>query len=370
MRKRPYLKVLHIISGDLWAGAEAMAFQLLNGLQKDQNIELTVIILNQGRLLELCCSRGIRTYLIDESYFSLPAIIRKAALTCRRVRPDLIHSHRYKENIIAASVQMFCGMPKLVATQHGRMEVQHLSPLQRVKNAITYLTLNQRFAAVAAVSNDTRDYLMNECKIDADKILTISNGIDIGKVHQSAKKNRENAVIVGSAGRLFQVKNFPCMINIAHEVLKHRPNVKFLLAGDGPEKEFLSHKIQQYGLADRFKMLGHLNDMDDFYEEIDIYINTSRHEGTPMTILEAMSRGIPVLAFNHAGIKEIIKNGVDGYLIPTDDIHNFAKRIIKLSEDCETLQKIGKNAMIKIADFYSMLKMVDEYRSLYTTVNK
>lgn len=368
IRKSHPLKVLQIISGDLWAGAEAMSFQLLKGLQQDPDILLSVVLLNSGHLLDLCAAHGITTFLVDEKKLSFVNIVKYITAIAGDFEPNVIHSHRYKENMIAASVQMLCGMPRLVATQHGRMELQHLSTLHLVKKSITNFCLNRRFDAVAAVSNDTRDYLMNECKIDAKKILTIFNGLDIEKVGRPVVKNRKGTVIVGSAGRLFPVKDYPCMVDVAHEVLKHRPNVKFVLAGDGPEKGVIRNKIQQYDLTGRFKLLGHVNDMNSFYEDIDIYINTSRHEGTPMTILEAMSRGIPVLAFNHAGIKEIIDDGSDGFLIPPGAVNLFAAKIMELADNHDLFSKMGKNAFTKIVSNYSSRKMVDSYKSLYANV--
>jgi glycosyltransferase involved in cell wall biosynthesis len=345
-----------------------MAFQLLKGLQQDPDILLSVILLNRGRLLNLCSAHGITTFLVDEKKHSFLNIVNRVAAIAGKFEPGVIHSHRYKENMIAASAQVLCGMPRLVATQHGRMELLHLTSLQRVKNSVTNLRLNRRFDAVVAVSGDTRDYLMHECRVDAKKILTIFNGIETEKADTPSETNRKNKVIVGSAGRFFPVKNYTCMVDIAYEVLKHRPNVEFALAGDGPEKEVIRDKIQQYGLADRFKMHGHVNNMNAFYRNINIYINTSRHEGTPMTVLEAMSRGIPVLAFNHGGIKEIITDGTDGFLIPPGDMHLFAEKILKLAGDNDCLSEMGNNAFAKITSNYSSGKMVASYKLLYANV--
>jgi glycosyltransferase involved in cell wall biosynthesis len=360
------MRVVQIISGDLWAGAEAMAYQLLCGLAKEQDIDLFVLLLNHGKLSQSCCDAGINTCVVDERKHASASILLKSIQVIRAIQPDIIHAHRYKENIIAAIIQPFCGWPKLVSTQHGRAETHgRPSSLKRLKNVVNHAGLKWRFNAVVAVSNDTRSYLSTKCDLNGKKITTISNGIDTRQYRVQSKTLQNGKFRIASAGRLFPVKNFILMVDIANQVCKQRDSVEFVLAGDGPERKAVLDKIRIYGIKNRFRMLGNVSDMGSFYRDIDIYINTSLHEGTPMTILEAMACGKPVLTFRQAGLKEIITDGYDGYTIPPGDTELFASKILQMTDQPHMITEMGCRARDTIIDRYATGKMVSGYATLY-----
>ncbi|MFW5908731.1 MAG: glycosyltransferase family 4 protein, partial [Desulfosalsimonas sp.] len=113
---------------------------------------------------------------------------------------------------------------------------------------------------------------------------------------------------------------------------------------------------------------GHVEDMQAFYNGLDLYINTSMHEGTPMSILEAMASGLPVIAFDVAGLKEIITTGSDGFAIPEGDNSLFTSRIIELIDQPDFLETLGEKARKKIIDRYSTARMVEGYMGLYNII--
>ena len=120
------------------------------------------------------------------------------------------------------------------------------------------------------------------------------------------------------------------MVHVAKDVLRQTDRIQFLLAGDGPEKERITSLIREYQLEPAFRMTGFVDDMESFYSRLNLYINTSFHEGLPMGILEAMSYGIPVIAPKCGGLPEIIDNGIEGYLIEGRDPARFAEKCLQL----------------------------------------
>jgi L-malate glycosyltransferase len=365
------IKLLQIISGDLWAGAEAMAFQLLSGLLKEKNIDLFVFLLNQGKLLQKCNLEGIKTYLIDENINSFLKILSKSITLSIKIKPDIVHTHRYKENILASMIQPFCGMPLLISTQHGRNEAEGKpSYFQLIISDVNRISLNWRFKKIVAVSGDTKSYLLTEKRINIKKIKSIHNGIDPDHYTVQEKSSNIANIKIGSAGRLFPVKNYLQLIDIAANVIKYRGDVEFILAGDGPERNAIKRKIESLGIEKQVKLSGHLNNMKTFYGEIDLYINTSLHEGSPMTILEAMASGRPVLAFHTAGLKEIISNGLDGYTVPAGSTKLFAAKIVSLMDDRKMITQMGYAARKKIEVKYASKHMVKKYINLYQEIVK
>lgn len=357
---------MQIVSGDLWAGAEAMGYQLVSGLSNQKDIDLFVLLLNKGKLFEKCNSEGINTYLIEERKNSLLDILYKAIKLSIRIKPDIIHSHRYKENIIASIIQPFCGKPVLISTQHGRKETDgKTSLLHYLIGAANDLCLNWRFRCIVAVSNDTKNYLLSQYRMLKKKIKSIHNGVDDNFYNIKKKKSKSAEIKIGSAGRFFPVKNFSLMVDIANQVCKYRKKTDFLLAGKGPEKDVINNKIIDYNIESRFKLLGHVDNMERFYHDIDIYINTSLHEGSPMTILEAMACGKPILAFHQAGLKEIITDGFDGFTIPAGDTNLFVSKIFTLIDNPDLISQMGYNARKKIENKFTSQGMVKEYMDLY-----
>jgi len=158
------------------------------------------------------------------------------------------------------------------------------------------------------------------------------------------------------------------MVEIAKIVSKKSKNVRFVLAGDGSERDKLESIIERYGLQKSFTLIGHTENMDYFYKDLDLYINTSIHEGIPMSILEAMSYGLPVIAPEVGGIGEIIDDGVEGYLIHGRDPEDFAERCIRLVENRQLRAKMSKPAREKVIKEFSMEHMAEEYYKLYIRI--
>jgi glycosyltransferase involved in cell wall biosynthesis len=364
------ISVLHIISGDLWAGAETMAYHLLSGLKQSGEIDIQLIILKKGKLERLCRKIGIKCYLIDESKLSPLAIAERGIKVARKIGPSIIHSHRYKENILATFIACFYKKVKLVATQHGRVEVDYSKLQSKLIDKLNNLCLNYFYSRVIAVSCDTKDYLLNKYGIKQNKLMVINNGIQcFNEPKQTHSRNKRLVLTIGSAGRLFPVKRFDSLIKIAGIVRKEMKDVQFIIAGHGPERGKLDELISFYGLEDTVRLLGHVDDMNSFYDKIDLYINTSLHEGLPMSILEAMYNRLPVIAFGLGGLKEIVKNNSDGFIIPKDDNMLFAYKILELLRNTKKLTDFGTNAHLKIINQYSAKRMVEEYFDLYKRVS-
>ena len=142
------LKICHLISGDLWAGAEAVAFQLLRGLQSREDVKLFVILLNPGALREKLELAGIEVVLLDEKERSFLNILWAATKVVRAKRPDILHSHRYKEHFLAYLLSLSLeSVTKLVATQHGMPEFYDSDPSirQRLKSRLNFALLAKKF---------------------------------------------------------------------------------------------------------------------------------------------------------------------------------------------------------------------------------
>lgn len=359
------IKLLIIASGDLWAGAEAVVHQLAVGLHHKHSMNVSLVLLNHGRLEKICREAGVQTHVLDEGRYSFPSVLWKLVNICRSIRPDIIHSHRYKENLLAVLAGPFCGRPKLVTTVHGLSEVMEIKLKGAVKGKINDFLLKRIFDKTVAVSDDIAQKFSESNKVPLDRLEKVLNGIEVPVSQNTCNQTDKNRLTIGSAGRLFPVKDYPLMVDIAQLVCAKRSNVRFVLAGDGPEKSAILQRIRSTGLEKQFILMGHMDDMQTFYASIDIYINTSHHEGIPLTVLEAMSWRKPVVAFAVGGLKEIVSHGDDGYLIQERKITEFSEYLIRLTDNAETINSLGNNAKHKIMNMFSTQSMINSYFLLF-----
>lgn len=357
------MKLLVLASGDLWAGAEVMIYQLVLGLKEFENVEILVVLLNHGRLAEELKCVGIDVRIVDEVSLSILGLTRGILKIVKEFSPHVIHSHRYKENLIAWFVARIVRNVRLVATQHGMPETAGKKHMCKnfLKKTLPFYLLSLGFQRTIAVSQEMRS-LLGVYGFSEKKLEVIHNGILLSS---KIVKHKSKSLRIGSAGRLFPVKGYDFFIEVAAKVMTMNEEVQFLLAGDGPEHQRLENAINRYGLLDRFTLLGFVDDMKGFYQSLDMYVNTSLHEGIPMTVLEAMGHGLPVVVPYVGGFSEIVVDGECGYLIAERDIDLFAQKILDLF-DLEQREKMGKSARKRVEQLFSRKAMAEKYYQLYT----
>jgi len=360
------LKICHLISGDYWAGAEVMASHLLSGLNTLPGIDLFVILLNKGKLSDDLQNAGIPTYVLDEGKQSFLEITWLATKAVRSWAPHILHSHRYKENILSYLVSLTLRKgASLVSTQHGMPEFHNGGPslLHRLKSHTNYRLLATRFYKTVAVSSDIKQSLIRNYGFQEERIETIRNGIAVPDVRDWARE--KEGFVIGSAGRFVPVKDYPLMVEVAKEVSAIDHKIRFELAGDGPMLGDVQGLIRKYGLERRFTLRGFVRDVSAFYEGLAVYLNTSLHEGIPMSVLEAMAHGVPPIAPRVGGLEEIVTDGVDGYLVNARNPRDFAERCLSLYKNEPLRRNMARAAREKIVGQFSVERMVNAYLDVY-----
>lgn len=360
--KKP--RILHILSGDLWAGAEVMACHLLRGLHSRPDSHLLAVLLNEGQVAARLRQAGIQVVILDERRASFGRLLQQVRKTLNSFKPQVIHSHRYKENILAYLASRGRARVSLVATQHGMPEShgQKSTIKGRLLRKINSTLLSRRFDTLVAVSREMKETLVHN-GLSPSRVAVIHNGIELPPWYGPREPNGD--FVVGSCGRLFAVKNYRLFVDIAAQVIAQAPKTQFLLAGEGPEMESLQNLCAHYQLQDTFVFLGHVEDVSPVYEKLHVYVSTSWHEGMPMSVLEAMSHGLPVVAPSVGGYPEIIEDDKDGILVPGHDPLLFTRALIKLQADRAVLFRMAAAAREKVESMFSVQRMTADYNQLY-----
>ena len=342
-----------------------MAYNLMKHLSETNNIELSAILLNEGKLYKKLRDIGIKVDVVDEAKYGFMKIIMNTRELLSINRPDIVHSHRYKENIVAYLSSVGRNKIRLVSTQHGMPEQygNNIGGKYSFLQKVNFWIIANSFQKLVAVSSDIKNALEGKMGFSDRLVTVIRNGTEIPLIVTS--KKAKDFVVVGSMGRFFPVKDFPFMVEIAKILRIETDKIKFELAGDGPDENIIIEMIKKYRLENVFCLRGFLENVEEYFMGIDIYLNTSIHEGIPLSILEAMSYGIPVIAPDVGGIKEIIKDGSEGYLIKKRDPKLFADKCFELYKNSSLRASMGVFGREKIEREFSNGRMAREYERLY-----
>ena len=367
------VKVLHIASGDLWAGAEVQLFTLAKALNNQQDIKINVVLLNHGMLEQKLLNNGINVIVLDESRLNGFQILLQLISTIRIIKPDVIHTHRVKENIFGSIAALLNGNIPTLRTSHGAPEHKPAwcNILKRVILFLDWFSGRLLQKKIIAVSDDLAEILQKD--FPADKIKVIENGIDLATLTttvKSVKLDIEQNVPsfrIGIAGRLVPVKRVDLFIKAAAELLNTRPELKtsFHIFGDGPLRTELTALSKKLNIEKMIHFEGHSENMQKELENLDILLITSDHEGLPMVLLEAMTHEKVVIAHAVGGIPKVLDQGECGVLVSKHEPAAYADAIYQLIKMPEDYKKYSKKAFEQVNRYYSSEQNARHYHGVY-----
>ncbi len=171
--------------------------------------------------------------------------------------------------------------------------------------------------------------------------------------------------IVGAAGRFSREKNFALFAEAAARVAAKRPDVGFVLFGDGPLRPALTEQVARLGLADRFIFAGFRTDLDKFLPHLDLAVLSSTTEGLPVILLEVFAAGVPMVATAVGGVPEVLEDGRSGYLVPSGDAAAVARRILDALRDDDARGAMGRHAQEHVRRHFSFAEQARHYHELF-----
>ncbi len=260
-----------------------------------------------------------------------PTVVPSLRRLVREREIDLVHAHDYKTNLLALLLARREGVIPLSTahgwTGHSWRERWVYYPADR--------RLLTRFPCVLAVSGEIRDQLIG-AGAPPEWVRTVLNGIDPTafrrrREHEAAARVHfgvaPGEIVIGAAGRLEPQKRFDLLLQAFAQVQRARPETRLLIAGEGGLRSTLESLRAQLGLRGVCRLLGHCDDITTLHHALDLFVQSSKYEGTPNVVLEAMALETPVVATSVGGTAELIEDGVHGLLVPPGDTARLAKAI-------------------------------------------
>lgn len=329
------LHVTHIASGDLWAGAEVQLYTLCKALSKLNKVSVSVILLNHGTLEQKLKECKIPVTVLDETKLNSLQIGWLIFKQLRQQRPDIVHTHRLKENILGSMAAKMVQIPSL-RTVHGAPEhaPSWLRPHKRLFYVLDWLIGRFLQSSIIAVSDELKA-LLNK-KFPQNKVIVIPNGVDTEALTPFAKpdnwlETRSGPYKIGLVGRLVPVKRVDIFIRTARYLQDYHPEIdaRFHIYGEGPLRQELEDLRNELGLEERVYFEGHTADIHKQIASLDILMITSEHEGLPMTLLESIMIGTPIIANAVGGIPHVCGHGKYCWLIENNTSERDIAEILK-----------------------------------------
>ena len=178
------------------------------------------------------------------------------------------------------------------------------------------------------------------------------------------RENKE-VINIGIVGRLVPVKNHKMLFKVAKRVKGKGLRVKIAVIGDGEMREELEKYVIELGIEDKVEFRGWIKDLKAIYEGLDIVVLTSLNEGTPVSLIEAMAAGRPVVTTNVGGVKDIVEDGKSGYLVESGNVEEFTKKLLELVRDPEKRRTFGQNGRNIVKNRFTKERLIKDTKELY-----
>jgi len=346
---------------------------LLSKLAQKSDLNLTIFLMNGGRLENEIRGLGIPVKVFPESRWGSGKVFLELVREFKKSNIQIVHTHKYKDTILAAPAAKLCGIPHVVRTVHGLREP--FVGLQALKMNC-YETIERtvhRYCVDSIIAVSLQIESKYKAKGDVSRVACIRNGIDLdGRSIQTDRwPTRKDlgvdpeTCLIGTIGRLTPVKGIPYLLEAARMLLRHGANVKVLVVGEGSIRSALMAQTRDLGISEDVVFLGHREDTNALLQALDIFVLPSLSEGIPMALLEAMAAARSVVASRVGGVPEIIEDGSEGFLVEPMDVNGLTEKCLRLIQFPEMAQKMGQMARARVERDFSSENMAHQVALLY-----
>ncbi|HZN21742.1 MAG TPA: glycosyltransferase [Gaiellaceae bacterium] len=306
--------------------------------------------------------------------------IQRLAEIIREERPHVLHTHTAKAGAIGRAAALLAGgahPPVVIHTFHGHV----LKGYFGAGRTAFFREVERRLARVSdvlvAVSPEVRDELVELGVAPREKFAVIRLGIPLeerlGDPTADLDYRRlygipEDAFVVGWVGRMTGVKDTASTLEILRAARDRGVDAVLCLVGDGPDRGRLEQVAHDLGIARHCFFVGYQEDVAGYYRLFDAFLLPSVNEGTPVSAIESLASGTPVVANRVGGVPDVVRDGVDGFLVEAGDVEGAAERLARLAGDPMLRARLGEAGRERVLRRYSVSRLVDDVDRLYRSV--
>ena len=289
--------------------------------------------------------------------------LRKLAALLRSQRIDVVHTHNHLVHHYGAAAGRMAGTPAIVTTLHGSASLRSSAAWSKAVFRAS-CAVSHRVVSVCA---QVDAFLRKDLRLPAGKLCVVENGIDLEQFLAVPPRAPDGTMTFGTIGRLDPVKDHASLLRAFASLSSRHSNIRLRLLGDGALRSELEALAKSLSISNIVQFNGFDPDTAGFLCGVDIYVISSRSEGLPLTLLEAMGAGRPVVATNVGGIPDVIRTAGENWLCQPESPAELAKAMEAALRDTR-LAEIGKENRIAVQEHYSVDRMTRDYRRLYETI--
>lgn len=348
------MRVTYVLHTSAWGGAETYVARLLQALGQRMTPVLVVPPQAPQRLRDALPS-GVEVRTVDSvgRKGDLGPLVRLVTAV-RATEPDLVHvnqatpaNNRY--GLLAARMS---GVP-FISTVHSPEPARSRSQ----KTLLPVLFRGVR--TVIAVSDEIRDLLVDTVRVPAARIRVVPNGVPLPQWPSARTDGAGTPLVTGSLGRLVREKGFDVLLEALEMVVRERPGVRLRLGGEGPERAALEARARDLPVS----LAGEVTDTAAFLDELDLFCLSSRREGFPLTLLEAMALGVPCVATDVGQVRAALGHAVQ--VVPPEQPAALARAILDLADDPAARAALGERGRVLVHGRYDVRAMAESTWELY-----
>jgi glycosyltransferase involved in cell wall biosynthesis len=383
------IRVLRVIARLNLGGPALHVSYLTEGLA-DRGYETTLVAgslaRGEGSMAYVAAQRGIEVVTVPDLSREISPVhdvraARRLAAIIDRTRPHILHTHTAKAGAvgrIAALLARSARPPITVHTFHGHVLRGYFDPVRGRFFRLLERSLASSTTALVAVSPEVRDDLVALGVAPAEKFTVIRLGVELEERVGAAPGARERTrrmlgiapgrFVVGWIGRMTGVKRTQDVLLACKHLREQGVDAVLCLVGDGPDRDHVEELAHALRIVKHTLFLGYQHDVAPFYAAFDALVLPSANEGTPVSAIEALASGKPVVATRVGGVPDVVRDGVDGFLVDPGDVEGLADRLADLARDPDRARSMGEAGRERMLGRYSVERLVDDVDRLYRSL--
>lgn len=354
------MKILQVIPYFCFGGAETMCENLTYALKK-QGHEVVVVSLYAERtpISERMEHSGVRILYLDKKLGLDISMVPKLMKIMKKERPDAVHTHLDVIKYAVAAAKL-SGIRKCVHTVHNVAEKEAEGRLQKIINK-TYFKLG--WSTPVALSPEVQNSILDFYGLGRQSVPVVYNGIDLSRCQPKVCYAGNTQLL--HIGRFNEQKNHQGLLQAFQRIAKAYPDCRLTLLGDGELRERVEAYAKELGIFEKVSFLGSQSNVYPYLQNADVFLLPSKYEGMPMTIIEAMGTGLPVVASAVGGVPDMLTDGESGILVPCDP-EAVCQAVSRLLADKDLREMLGRKAKEESVRF-SADYMAEQYSKTYQT---
>lgn len=366
------IRVAHLIYSKDVGGSEIVAGNVCSCLDR-LLFEPLVLFMQKsnGRMPEILENLHVPSKCLNMRWRSIPFEAYYLAYVLNRLKVDILHVHHIPLYLRIAKAVRLSRVKGVIFTEHAKYSIEQSERLQEGCR-----TAAQQVNSFTTVSSDLKDYFVRDLKIPESSVQVVLNGVDTNRFNPKNKSSLLRSMlpddfsgkILIHVGRLAEAKDHKTLLAAMKQIVENGQDVFLFLVGDGELRLTIEQQVAELGLKKCVKMLGMRSDVDKLLFEADVFVMSSKREGLPMVLMEAMSCGLPVISTDVGGISEIVRDQVSGLLVEPGRPACLAKAIEQLLGRSDVGALLGKKARKIIVEKYSLEATAKNYVQLYDQI--